>query len=235
MPKREYVEHICGVPESLGDGSPTLKLDTNRPLVFIQDALPNHSKDEIWVWMEEANRRWGLVCDWQARRIMDMGEAGPTDFVNLVTVADLGDGGVLADQQLPYRSGRILRMRINSRIRWKATDGPMTGGTIDPLRTLCHEIGHFQGHSHWPIGAPPELMEPRVSQATIGPQATEGRVSAGWFGPAVPPQPTPPDPPPVPPVTPMPTPPIAPGVYPVLMLPHGLAAGSYRVVSATGG
>jgi hypothetical protein len=219
--KRETLLHVCGVPEQLGDGSPTLKLSTNRPLVYVQDELPGHSRDEIWLWLEEANRRWGLVCDWVARRIMDMAEAGPTDIVNLVTVADLGGGGVLADQVLPYRGGRVLRMRINSRIRWKATDGAMTGGTIDPIRTLTHELGHFQGHSHWPVGAPPELMEPTVSQTIIGPQATEGRVSAGWFGPAAaPPRP--------------PVPPVPPDGQALLTLPAGLPAGSYRVVSAGG-
>ena len=180
MPER--IRHVCGVVEQLGDGSPSLKLPTNRPLVLIQDALPNHSKDEIWSWMKEAHARWGAACDWQARRISDPAEISPNDYVNLITVADLGGSGVLADQMLPYASGQILRMRINSRISWRATDGPMQSGTIDPIRTLCHEIGHFQGHVHWPEGAPPELMEPRVSQTIIGPQPTEGKVSAGWFG-----------------------------------------------------
>jgi hypothetical protein len=86
---------------------------------------------------------------------------------------------------LPYAGGRIYRMRINKRIKWKATDGNFAPGTVDPIRTLCHETGHFQGHQHWPQGAPPELMEPYVSQVVIGPQPTEARVSAGWFGPPV--------------------------------------------------
>jgi hypothetical protein len=188
---------LCGVQEMLGDGSPALKLATNRPLVLVRDALPNHSRDELWSWLKEAHARWGSVCDWQARRIHDESEIGPNDYVNFVTAADLGGGGVLADQVLPYRGGRVLRMRINIRPRWKATDGPMAGGTVDPIRTLCHEIGHFMGHSHWPVGAPAELMEPTVSQRIIGPQPTEGRVSAGWFGPpgAVPVPPSPPSPP----------------------------------------
>jgi hypothetical protein len=183
----------CGCVEQLGDGSPTLKLQTNRPLVFVRDALPGFSRDQIWSWVEEAYRRWGAVCDFKARRILDFAEAASTDYVNLITVADLGAGGVLADQQLPYTGGRVLMMRLNSRIRWMPTDGPMSGGGIDPVRTIAHEGGHFQGHQHWPVGGPPELMEPTVSNTIIRPQPTEGAVSAGWFGP-----PPPPPPPPVP-------------------------------------
>lgn len=186
----------CGNAEQFGDGTPALKLQTNRPLIFVQDALPGFSRDDIWSWLKEAHARWGSVCDWQARRITDLSEAGATDYVQLVTVADLGGGGVLADQMLPYSGGRVLRMRINTRITWKATDGAMGSGTIDPVRTLCHEIGHFMGHSHWPQGAPVELMEPYIQQAIIRPQPTEGTMSATWFGkPAT-------STPPVPPTTP---------------------------------
>lgn len=216
--KRKIVKGIvgvCGCPEQLGDGTPSLKLQTNRPLVFVQDALPGHTKDTIWSWLEESHARWGAVCDWKATRIKNLNEAGQTDYVQLVTVADLGGGGVLADQVLPYPGGRVLRMRINSRIRWKATDGPMQGGTIDPVRTLCHETGHFAGHQHWPVGAPPELMEPTISQAVINPQPTEARVSAGWFGT---------------PTTQPPPPPMAGNELVLAAALAALPAGRYRIV-----
>lgn len=190
---REGAVGFCGCLEQFGDGSPALKLATNRPLVFVQDALPSWGKDAIWDWIAEGYERWAKVCDWKGRRIMDMNEAGPTDVVHLITVADLGGSGVLADQMLPYTGGRVLKMRINSRIKWQPTNGQMPSGTVDPIRTLCHETGHFMGHSHWPQGAPPELMEPYVQQGVIGPQPTEGKVSAGWFG-----QPGPVTPPPPP-------------------------------------
>lgn len=175
---------LCGVEEQLGDGSPSLKLGTNRPFVLVRDALPTATVDEIWDWLKEAHARWSAVCDWKATRIMDTSEAQAGSFVQLVTVADLGGGGVLADQVLPYAGGGVLRMRLNSRITWRPTDGPMQGG-VDPVRTICHEIGHFMGHAHWPTGAPPELMEPYISQTILSPQPTEAKVSAGWFGPAV--------------------------------------------------
>ena len=172
----------CGNPETLGDGSPALKLQTNRPKVLIRDALPGYTQNDIWGWLNEAHARWSSVCDWKATRIYDLTEMGPSDYVQLVTVADLGSGGVLADQMLPYTGGQILTNRINSRIRWKSTDGPMQSGTVDPIRTETHEIGHFQGHAHWPVGAPPELMEPTISNTVLRPQPTESRVSVGWFG-----------------------------------------------------
>ena len=176
----------CGNPETLGDGSPALKLATNRPKVLIRDALPGYTRDDIWGWLKEAHARWASVCDWQATRIHDLTEMGPNDYVQLVTVADLGSSGVLADQMLPYSGGQVLLNRINSRIRWKPTDGPMQSGTVDPIRTETHETGHFMGHAHWPVGAPPELMEPTISQTVLGPQPTEARVSSGWFGEPVP-------------------------------------------------
>jgi hypothetical protein len=191
------VHYVCGCKAQLGDGTPSLKLPTNRPLVYVQQAPSGYTLDDVWKWLEEAyNRRWGSVCNFQARRIMSLNEATASDYVNHVTVADLGNGGVLADQELPYASGRRLMMRINSRIKWKPTDGAMTGGSIDPVRVVCHEGGHFMGHQHFPTGAPLELMEPVVSNEIISPQPTEARVAAGWFGePVSIPVPVPPTPP----------------------------------------
>lgn len=185
--------YVCNNTEQLGDGTPALKLPTNRPCVYIQQAPSGFSLDNVWEWFNEAyNVRWAAVCDWRARRIMSLSEAEPNDYVNHIKVADLGGGGVLADQQLPYTGGRVLTMRLNSRIRWKPTDGNMTSGTIDPIRVVVHEGGHFQGHQHWPVGAPTEIMEPTITQTIIRPQPTEARVSAGWFGEPMPQPPPPP-------------------------------------------
>jgi hypothetical protein len=189
---------LCGNPEALGDGTPALKLPTNRPLVYVQSAPPGQTLDAVWMWLREAHARWSEVCDWKATRVMDLSDAGQGEYVQLVQAADLGGGGVLADQVLPYNGGRVLRMRLNSRVRWRPTDLSMSGGAIDPIRTICHEIGHFQGMSHFPVGAPAELMEPSVSNTIIRPQPTEARVAAGWFGQPRPVEPDEPTPPPNP-------------------------------------
>lgn len=215
---------FCGNGEKFGDGTPALKLSTNRPLVYIQDQLPNFNKESIWSWLKEAYARWEAVCDFRATRIMDLQAAGQTDVVNLITVEDLGGSGILADQMLPYQGGRILRMRINARINWKATDGPMQGGTIDPIRTLCHEIGHFMGHSHWPVGVPLELMEPSIQQNIISPQSTEAAMSASWFGKPA----TTPTPPPIPPLPPVPT-----GEVIRILMDIGKTDGSFKSYKAT--
>ena len=45
----------CGNGETSGDGTPALKLGTNRPLVFIQDFLAGFDRNVIWSWIKEAS------------------------------------------------------------------------------------------------------------------------------------------------------------------------------------
>src|SRR5262245_18194260 len=125
----------CSNPEQLGDGTATLKLETNRPLVLVRDRLPQHGVGVIWEWTRTAYSRWTAVANVEPKRIFAMTEATSADVVQLVTVANLGSGRVLADQMLPYPGGNVLTMRINTVIRWNPTDGPMQQG-IDPVRTL---------------------------------------------------------------------------------------------------
>lgn len=172
----------CGCSEQFGDGTPALKLPTNRPLYLVRDELPDYRQEEIAAWMAEAFARWGAVAYVDAQRIRDLSEAGRDDIVCLVTVADLGNRGVLADQQMYYTGANILTMRINRRITWRPTDGAMRDGTVDPIRTSCHELGHFIGHSHWPEGGEEELMEPVISQKIIAPQPTEAAMTVRWYG-----------------------------------------------------
>lgn len=191
----------CGVAEMFGDGSMLLKLQTNRPAFCISDALPGYDADTIAKWIEEAFARWGQVADIVARRIKKLSDLKSGEYAVNVTVADLGTSGVLADQRLPHHGGFILPMRINNRINWVPTNGQMQGRTIDPIRTLCHELGHFLGHHHFPQSAPKELMEPTILQDIIGPQPTEAKITADWFGApvAIPPTgPTTPKPDPTP-------------------------------------
>lgn len=195
-------EYSCGVVEQYQSRDKAMtaaaRLGTKRPLVYIQDALPGWTKEATGNAYMEAAARWTAGADIAWTLITDMAQAGPSNIVNKITVADLGTGGVLADQVLPNGSGRILPMRMNTRISWVKTDGPMPNGKVDVLRVFAHEIGHFIGHEHWPRGAPAELMEPFISDAIIKPQATELAVTVNWFGAPVPvPGPTP---------TPTPTP-----------------------------
>lgn len=190
-------EYSCGVVEQYQTRDKAMtaeaRLGTKRPLVFIQDALPGWSKDATATAYMDAASRWTAGADIAWTLITDMAQAGPSNIVNRVSVADLGGGGVLADQMLPSGQ-RILQMRMNSRISWVKTDGSMPGGKVDAVRVFAHEIGHFIGHEHWPRGAPPELMEPFISDTIIKPQATELAVTVNWFGPPVPvpgPDPTP--------------------------------------------
>ena len=186
----------CGCVQQFGDGTAAIKLATNRPLVFIRDALSGWTKDDIWTWIKEGYLRWGDVCNLAPTRIMSDSDAKPSDIVHYITVANLGGGGVIADQMLPYNGGKQLVMRINSIVKFKPTDGPMQSGTVDPIRALgVHETGHFIGLQHFPTGDPREIMEPYIQQDIIQPQPTESAVARMWYG-------SPTTPPPVPPPTP---------------------------------
>lgn len=191
------MEYSCGNTEAYRTRSEAMaaevKLQTNRPLYLIKEPLPGKSRDETAELYERAFKRWGKA-DIKTRRITDQAEAGPNDVVNLITAADLGGGGVLADQMLPNGSEKILQMRMNTRIKWMVTDSAMSDG-IDPVRVFCHEQGHFLGHEHWPKGPPAELMEPFISDDIIAPQPTEVAVTIGWFGKTGEPDPPPPPPP----------------------------------------
>lgn len=180
---------LCGVREMIGDGSAAVKLQTNRPLVYIADAPPGVTRESLTASYLEAFERWTRVANVETRLITDLAEAGPSDVLNYVTT-HAHAGQVLADQQLPNGSSNRLVMRVSTRVNWSS---------VDLRAVLAHEIGHFLGHLHWPSGAPPELMEPVLSSITH-PQPTEARVTAGWFGPPkVNPTPTP-----VPPLPPVP-------------------------------
>lgn len=185
---------LCGCPENFGDGTALFKLPSNRFAYFVRDSLPNNSRDEIADWIAEAISRWRSVADIEGRRILRLEDLEAGELLDEITVADLGGGGVLADQQLPQPGVTRYRMRMNVRIKWVRTNGVMRAGEVDPVRTDCHELGHFLGFQHFPTSLPKELMEPRILPDIIGPQPTEAKIAADWFGPPKPgnePQPVP--------------------------------------------
>lgn len=187
------MQWVCGVAAEFGDGRTlSAKLPIKRP-TFRFDAsggLPRgftaSQVEDVLLDAFNGVGGWAEVCDVE----LDKHINPKTNPTNLVIVHDLGTGGILADQLMPL-SAPPLRMRINSRVDWCVAVNPPRG-KVDLLRTLRHEWGHFLGLSHFPLGGPPELMEPRISDI-IAVQPTEAAFAAKLYGePIVAPGPLPP-------------------------------------------
>lgn len=161
----------CGVAAMFGDGSGTPKLPTNRP-TFRYDGGPigGFSVADIEQLLLDSFNGEGGWDDW-ADVLLDKHTNPKTNPTNIVILHDLGTGGVLADQQLPF-GNPPYRMRINNRVNWNQ---------LLLTKTLRHEHGHFIGLSHWPTGAPKELMEPAISEI-VNVQPTEGMFAAKLYG-----------------------------------------------------
>jgi hypothetical protein len=147
------------------------KLPTNRP-TFRYDggALGNFSAADVEDILLESFNGKGGWADWCDLKLSK--HPNPkTDPTNVVILYDLGGGGILADQELPF-GPPPYRMRINSRVLWKE---------LMLLKTLRHENGHFISLSHFPSGGPKELMEPSLSEI-VDVQPTEGMFAAKLYG-----------------------------------------------------
>ncbi len=174
---------LCGCREQFGDGSALMALPKNRFVYVVETNLERNSRDDVASWIDEAITRWrDADIDIGGERIGHINDAKQDDIVLRIISKDLGGDGVIADQELPSRGKRIYQMRWNTRLTFVATDRSMRSGTIDPLRSGTHELGHFWGSHHFPVGSPDELMEPRITQHIIAPQPTETKLVQGWFG-----------------------------------------------------
>lgn len=173
------MNYVCGCSEMFGDGRSALsKLPTNRPTFRFDGRLPGFTQLAVEDFIMEAfNGRggWSEVCDLK----LDKHPNTKTNPTNIVIDANLGRSGVLADQQLPV-SNPPLQMRINNIIAWVVAQNP-PAGQVDLLRTLRHELGHFIGLSHFPVGGPKELMEPSISEIRAV-QPTEAALVAKIYG-----------------------------------------------------
>ncbi len=141
----------------------------------------------------EAWQRWqrvvGIRVDKHANPKTD-----PTQFV-ITTKLD-GSSGVLADQELPYGRGAMLRMRVDASERWTISDNPGQG-MLNLLAVLCHEDGHCLGMQHIPVDRTPDLMNPMYRRELYLPQPDDISYGVKLYGPPV-----------------VETPPAAPGEYP---------------------
>jgi hypothetical protein len=169
---------FCRNPEQFGDGSNVHLLDTKRPTWFLVNTLPWMAHAELERMIQTALDGWSKVADVQATKA-----ATPEAANFLITTATLdGPGGVLADMQLPAPGIFQQRMRID--IAEAALRDKL------PL-ILMHEFGHAYGLQHFPMGPPPELMEPILNPSIAGPQPTEANLMAKWYGLPIPPSPAP--------------------------------------------
>lgn len=153
---------FCGCRAQFGDGTPTYKLSNQRPTFYVKDAPPGFTRDQWIGFCMEAFGRWSAVCDvvWTPTN-----DSNAAQFLIFTHQFD-GPSGILADCEFPMPGGGQQQMRIDPSERWTTQ--------IDPLRVLCHEMGHGIGLQHFdPNVPPPELMNPIYSQTIDHPQSGE--------------------------------------------------------------
>lgn len=151
--------------------------------------LPSLPRDSFRRAVEEAFRRWAVVC---GVRPFELTSGGNPNV--LIGIQQEQPGNVLADCELPIgkSAGGTVRMRVDTQEVWCVSDNPPRD-RIDLVRVLCHELGHGLGLSHGPAGC---LMAPTYSLRVREPQSwdvVEMRARYGEPLPAPLPGPIPPD------------------------------------------
>lgn len=170
--------HYCGNREQLGDGTGARKLPTNRPLIYVAEgfSIPGISRDEMMQDIITAANGWSPVCNLKFALAPSRSKAHI-----YVTDHNLGRSGTLADCQLWFGQEFPLSLRFNNLLQWsRSLRAPR--GEFPVIPVGMHEIGHACSLLHFPIGPPPELMEPSISDI-VSPQSTEGAIMAKLYGP----------------------------------------------------
>ena len=160
----------CLNPEQFGDGTAAYIMRTNRPTWWLEDELPWMPRPKLEEVVQAGCDGWSPHFDVKATRAKDRQSA---HWLFQVRQID-GKGNTLAQAQLPNPS---LTQQ------WCQIDAAESALAEWLTLILMHEIGHLLGFQHFPMGAPPELMEPQLNTAIRGPQPTEAALGVKWFGP----------------------------------------------------
>jgi hypothetical protein len=174
----------CRNTEQFGDGSPALRLQTNRPKVWFAATLPGMPMASLKEIFFRGVNKWSLVANVKAVEAANQAEA---DWIIVPSRID-GKNGVLADMMMPGPRPQYMRLDVAE------------NASEDQLEQTCmHEGGHGYGLFHTPAGPPAEVMDPSLNMSVRTPQAAEAKLMESMYGAPMQPKPTPqPDPIPTP-------------------------------------
>jgi len=157
----------CRNTEQFGDGSPALKMHTNRPKVWFAASLPGMPLAKLKEIFFRGVNKWALVANVLAIDAKSQGEA---DWIIVPSRID-GKNGVLADMMLPGPRPQYMRLDVAE------------NASEDQLEQTCmHEGGHGYGLFHTPAGPPPEVMDPSLNMSVRTPQAAEAKLMESMYG-----------------------------------------------------
>ena len=126
---------------------------------------------------EEAWGYWAAVCGIRPNYSTNDRTANV-----LMHAADLGGpGGTLADSMLPCgltANNKQMEQRYDGE-NWQIAETP-TGGKLDLVRVICHELGHALGSDHIAAG---NLLAPTYNPRVRRPQAGDVAEMVKRYGP----------------------------------------------------
>lgn len=152
---------ICGFAETITTGE--LKRDPSA-LYYVEAGLSRIARDMVRDCVKQAFSAWAVVANVNGEEAPNAQQAHL-----LIRVASIdGRSGVLADCMLPGPPQQLMRLDDNE--QWVVHLGAdVPNNTIDLLRVLIHELGHFWGLGHAPQNSR-NLMAPMYSKNIWYPQ-----------------------------------------------------------------